>query len=123
MRIPKLFLLGYMLFACTNARAQSKTLLVPAQFSTIQAALDNASTLAVDTVLVSPGTYIEAVNFKGKNARLVSANGPSVTFIEAPPGSTALSFSSGETAAALVSGFTITNSNSGVGVSFSAPTI
>src|SRR5436309_676261 len=105
MRSIAAFLVNCLCFTCGIGHAQPKTLLVPAQYPTIQSALDNASRSAGDTVLVSPGTYNEAINFKGKNVRLVSANGPAVTFIEAPPGSTALSFSSGETAAALVSGF------------------
>ena len=98
-----------------------QTIHVPADYPTIQAALNAASVLTSDTVLVSPGVYNESVNFDGKSATLISVDGPAETFINPPTGSSALTFSSGETSNAIVSGFTITNG--GVSVSFSSPTI
>ena len=95
---------------------------VPADFPTIQAALDNASLVTTDTVLVSPGTYNEALNFNGRRTRLVSVNGPSVTFITAPSGSAAITLSRGETSEAVVCGFTMTGSR-GISGSQSSPTI
>jgi len=41
------------------------TLNVPSQYSTVQSAI-NASSNG-DTVLVQPGTYVENINFNGKN--------------------------------------------------------
>ncbi|MFB0516174.1 MAG: hypothetical protein ACETWG_06175, partial [Candidatus Neomarinimicrobiota bacterium] len=38
---------------------------IPADSSTIQAGINGAST--GDTVLVQPGTYVENINFNGKN--------------------------------------------------------
>lgn len=99
------------------------TLLVPSQFSTIQAAIRSASLLTTDTVLVSPGIYNEAVRFDGKRVLLVSSNGPSVTFIKAPAGSAGVTFANGETAEAILNGFTITNSSGGISVSSASPTI
>lgn len=99
------------------------TLLVPSQFPTIQAAIHSASLLTTDTVLVSPGIYNEAVRFEGKHLLLVSANGPSVTFIKAPAGSAGVTFGNGETAEAVLNGFTITNSSGGISVSSASPTI
>jgi parallel beta-helix repeat protein len=93
-----------------------RTLHVPADYATIQGAINNASLLAADTVLVSPGTYSESVNFKGKGATLISAAGPASTFITPPSGSAAVVFSSGETTNSIVSGFTLTGST-GVSVS------
>jgi parallel beta-helix repeat protein len=100
----------------------ARTLRVPQQFATIQLALDDASPLAIDTVLVSPGVYAEAIQFKGKRARVVSAEGPAVTAIRPSPGPSAVTINAGETAEALLSGFTITAS-AGVGVSGASPTI
>jgi len=91
------------------------TLRVPADYPTIQAAINAASVLTSDTVLVSNGVYNESVNFNGKALLLTSANGPTKTFINA------ITFSSGETTNSVVSGFTITNG--GISVSFSSPTI
>lgn len=84
-----------------------RTLHVPADFLTIGAAISNASLLTVDTVLVSPGTYPEMVNFTGKRLHLVSTGGPSVTTI-APPSGAAVVLNSGETSDAVVCGFTLT---------------
>ncbi|MHB9027629.1 MAG: hypothetical protein ACYC9O_02550, partial [Candidatus Latescibacterota bacterium] len=43
----------------------SSRLLVPDDFTTIQTAVNSAR--AADTVLVSPGKYLENIKFKGKN--------------------------------------------------------
>lgn len=99
-----------------------RTIRVPADYPTIQAALYNASLLTIDTVLVSPGTYNEAVTFAGRNAHLLSVAGPGATFLTAPLNSSAVTFSSGETSDALVSGFTISG-GTGVSVSSASPTI
>jgi hypothetical protein len=100
-----------------------RTLHVPADYPTIQAAINAASVLTSDTVLVSPGVYNESVNFNGKAALLISASGPAVTVINPPAGWDAITFSSGETSNSVVSGFTITNGSNGILVSSSAPTI
>ena len=52
-----------------------KTIRVPADFPTIQAAINAANIFTNDTVLVSPGVYNESVNFNGKSVLLISANG------------------------------------------------
>jgi parallel beta-helix repeat protein len=101
----------------------ARTLRVPADFPSIQAALTNTSPLAVDTVLVAPGIYHESVGFQGRIARVISSDGPAATLIAAPAGTAAASFNSGETADALLSGFTITNSAIGVSIGNSSPTI
>ena len=97
------------------------TIRVPTDYPTIQAAINAASVLTINTILVSPGVYAESVNFNGKAALLISANGPAVTLINPPAGSAAVTFNSGEISNSTISGFTITNG--GVSVLFSSPTI
>lgn len=97
-----------------------RTLRVPVDFPTIQAALDNVSVLTVDQVLVDPGLYQEAIQFGAKRAHLVSANGPAATFIMATNG-TAVSFG-GATADSRITGFTLMDSVTGISVGGS-PTI
>ncbi len=105
------------------AAPQPKTLRVPSEFATIQAAIDAASLLAVDTVLVAPGTYSESLVFKGKRVRVLSENGPGVTLIR-PLSGPGVTFNSGETAEAMLGGFTITNGAGGISLANSAsPTI
>lgn len=64
----KKFFLFALLFTAAVSHAVVKT--VPAQYSTIQAAI-NASANG-DTVLVSPGTFFENINFRGKKIVLTS---------------------------------------------------
>ena len=49
---------------------------VPAEYPTIQSAIVAAA--EGDTVLVSPGTYTEAIDFLGKAIVVTSTNGPKV---------------------------------------------
>jgi hypothetical protein len=98
-----------------------QTIRVPADYPTIQAAIDAASFVTNDTILVSSGTYYESVNFNGKAILLASLNGPATTTINPPTGSPAVSFVNGETSNSIVSGFTLVGG--GVSVSYSSPTI
>lgn len=103
----------------TNSTPQ--TFHVPADYSTIQAAMDAASFVTNDTIVVSPGTYHESVNFNGKAVRLISLNGPATTSIIPSAGLPAVSFVNGETSNSIVSGFFMVGG--GVSVSYSSPTI
>jgi len=66
-------------------------------YCSIQTAIDNA--VAMDEVVVAPGTYVEAINFDGKAVWLRSSDGADVTTIHAngPPGAdTAVTCNSAE---------------------------
>jgi len=74
--LPPLFLA---VFFPLFARAQ-KVLTVPSPYPTIQAAIDAAADS--DTVLVSPGHYLENIDYKGKGITVKSTGGPWRTTIE-----------------------------------------
>nr|MBK9653043.1 T9SS type A sorting domain-containing protein [Bacteroidota bacterium] len=89
----------------------ASTLLVPSQFATIQSAI-NASVVG-DTVLVDAGaTYIENINFMGKDIVVRTPNPATdkyTTFIDGNGGGSVALFISNETNAALLEGFTLKN--------------
>jgi regulator of RNase E activity RraA len=60
--------------------AFATTINVPADYATIQVAIDAANN--GDTVLVAPGTYVENIEFYGKAITVSSAEGPEVTVID-----------------------------------------
>jgi hypothetical protein len=66
--------------ACGAFTAVANTIRVPADQPTIQAGIVAAS--PGDTVLASPGTYIENVNFLGKAVVLASKSGPAATTLK-----------------------------------------
>ncbi len=63
----------------TGPEQPPRTLHVPQEFPTIQLAIDSAN--HYDLVLVSPGTYHESLNFRGKAITVRSTDGPLVTTI------------------------------------------
>jgi hypothetical protein len=91
-------------------------------FTTIQAAIDAAS--SGDDITVNAGTYDELIGFSGKDLFVASASGPSVTTIRSATGDYAVSFISGESAAAVLDGFTLTHAfGLGILVIGSSPTL
>jgi len=89
-------------------------LLVPSEYATIQDAI-NASENR-DTVLVAPGTYVENINYSGKNIVIGSyflTYGMEYfieqTVIDGDSSGSVVTFDNGEDSTAVLSGFTITN--------------
>lgn len=89
------------------AAASASTINVPGQYSTIQEAINNAT--GGDVVLVDPGTYVENIDFLGKNITVKSASGPAVTVIDGGQNGSVVLFQGGEGRTALLEGFRITN--------------
>jgi len=87
---------------------------VPAEYSTIQIGIDSSS--VGDTVLVQPGTYVENINYNGKNITVASlflttsdTSYISQTVIDGDQNGTVVIFNSGEDTTAVLTGFTVTN--------------
>jgi hypothetical protein len=102
--------------AAAPAFAQN-TIKVPADQPTIQAAINAAN--SGDTVLVSPGTYYENINFNGKAITVTSSDGAAKTIIDgrATPAVGTVNFTSGELRASIISNFTIQNGGIATGTS------
>jgi outer membrane protein assembly factor BamB len=120
---------GYFNYVLSNQNVQSSQALpvvilvkattqitVPAMFSTIQAAVNAAR--SADTVLVSPGKYIERIKFRGKSVvvgSLYLTTGDTAhisnTVIDGNAVGRIIEFSSGEDSTAVLCGFSITNGN------------
>jgi hypothetical protein len=102
----------------TGPAAEGKLITVandggPADFNSIQPAIDDADN--GDEIVVRPGTYDEAIDFKGKAVRLYSNAGPAVTTIDATGlNSSVVTCTSGENANTILEGFTITGGNCGM---------
>ncbi|HXU47077.1 MAG TPA: right-handed parallel beta-helix repeat-containing protein, partial [Thermoanaerobaculia bacterium] len=100
---------------------------VPADFGTIQAAIDAARQL--DTIRVAPGVYAERLDFHGQRVAVESEGGAAVTTLDGGGAGPVVTFTQGEDANAKLSGFTIRNGVSaldGGGVliqAFSSPVI
>jgi len=80
---------------------------VPGQFPTIQGAIVAASD--GDTITVSPGTYVENLDYMGKEVVIRSTDGPDVTIIDGNQQGTVVRFTVHLGSAARLEGFTIQN--------------
>ena len=83
------------------------TIHVPADQPTIQSAIDMAAD--GNLVVVSPGTYVENIDFLGKAIAMRSEAGVDVTIIDGNQAGSVVTFSSGVTDEAFIEGFTIRN--------------
>lgn len=98
-----------------SSLASAATINVPADFATIQQAIDASNN--GDEVIVAAGTYNEAIDFNGKTIQLRSSAGPQLTTIDATGLDTSVvTVASFEGAATRLEGFTLTG---GVGTEVS----
>jgi hypothetical protein len=109
-------------------QGQALTRRVPADHANIQQVI-NASNNG-DTVLVSPGTYVENLTFSGKAITVMSEQGPQLTIIDGNLQASVVTFNSGEGPNSVLHGFTIRNGlvssalrGGGITVFSSSPTI
>jgi hypothetical protein len=111
----------------------AKAINVPGDQPSIQSGINAASN--GDTFEVAPGTYFENINFKGKLITVTARGGAGVTTIDGHRANAVVTFSSHETPAAVLSGFTIRNgwalggalgiaaNGGGIFIQLSSPTI
>lgn len=108
--------------AVLSTQDAHKTLHVPADFPSINAAISAANN--GDTVLVSPGTYFEQINFQGKAITVASAAGAGVTVIDGQNSFTPVIMQNNESPGSVLKGFTITHgSNAAIQLVSASPTI
>ena len=86
--------------------APPQTLLVPSDYTTIQLGIEAA--LDGDTILVADGTYVENIDFLGKNIAVLSEHGPETTIIDGGNVMSVVMIVTQEETA-ILDGFTITN--------------
>jgi parallel beta-helix repeat protein len=99
---------------------------VPLHHPTIQAAIDAA--MDGDRITVSPGTYFENIDFRGKAIRVKARSGARTTIIDGGSAGSAVTFASGEGPASVLSGFMIRNGladfdGGGIHIKNASPTI
>ena len=94
------------------------TIAVPAERPTIQAAIDAATTTR-NIILVSEGTYNEAIDLKGKAITVKAVGARASTIIDGTGKTTSVVRAvTGETSATVLQGFTIRNGITGTSPSF-----
>jgi parallel beta-helix repeat protein len=122
------------LLTLTSSGLGQQTIQVPSGAPTIQAGIDAATN--GDTVLVSPGTYNENIDFKGKAITVTSgaksfADAAS-TVINGTNDGPVVVFATNEPAAAILNGFTVQNGHAslasglnggGISISNASPTV
>lgn len=122
---PRAVWFCFLLIILPLISASGSTIHVPAEQPTIQSAINVA--INGDMILVAPGTYLENLNFMGKAITVQSVKGPAVTIIDGGGLGAVVTFSTGETNATVLHGFTIQNGNlsegAGIAVESSSPTI
>ena len=96
----------FLIFILATFPVMAATIHIPADRPTIQAGIYAA--VAGDLVLVSPGTYVENIDFLGKLITVQSEAGAEVTIIDGNSTDTVVRISGG-TGEAVIDGFTIRN--------------
>lgn len=101
------FLVAVLIAVSLNTAARAEVIHVPADYPTIQSAIEAAA--YGDRVLVAPGTYLEHIDYLGKDLVVESSGGPESTIIDGSETGSVVSFVNGESRAAVLRGFTITS--------------
>lgn len=116
--MKKLVILSAILLTASALHGQ--IISIPADYLSIQQGIDAAG--PGDTVLVSPGSYKENINYNGKNITVASlflttrdTSYISRTIIDGNKAGSVVTFNSEEKATAVLSGFTITHGSSSSG--------
>lgn len=102
------------LWRLVDAHATPMVHRVPADFATLQAAIDAARPL--DTILAAPGTYAENLDFHGQAVALRSEQGPAATIIDGGSNGPVVTLASGENERTLIEGFTVRNGSALTGL-------
>lgn len=105
--LQKTIILCAIFFFLPAGAALGATIYVPDDQPTIQDAINAA--LSDDVVIVRAGTYVENIDFAGKNLFVRSEDGPEATVLDGGGIDTVVRFVNGESSAACLDGFTVTN--------------
>lgn len=111
LRFKTLTFICFFLLPLLSFLSYAAVITVPGDYATIQGAINTA--IDGNEIVVSPGTYVENINFGGKNIILRSTEptNPSVvasTIIDGNSSGTVVTFSGTELTSCVLSGFTIT---------------
>ncbi len=105
-------ILGLILMIVYTTSVNATIINIPSDYNSIQVGI-NASAHG-DTIKVSSGTYMESINYFGKNVVVMSEAGADSTIIQGDSTQRVVTFESGEGPEAMLIGFSIRGGNGGV---------